>query len=255
MKILAIIILSLVGTLMLNVPIQSYADSQFDSMINIAIQARNNIKINISQITNVPIEIIKMYKQGSDETDALTKAVNQKNITSAKLHFLSAMKFFKYTNDKINSLNKTQVNDQQETNMIKLQSEIIRLKNSGEQLRTVAIINHANFNSIQFDQLIQKAKQDLDKGKVDDALKSIKILNQSVIDTHNSFVTLAQKTANYRAKDFAEKQIETLNKKEDLSISKNKIIPNKNFEIEQQSKVKNKNPQNILKNNQVKKEK
>jgi soluble cytochrome b562 len=224
MKILAIIILSLVGTLMFNTPTQSYADSQLDSLINIAIQARDNLNINISQITNVPIEIIKMYKQGSDETDALTKAANQKNITSARQHFISAMKFFKYTNDKINSLNTTEANDQQETNVIKLQNEIIKMKNIGEQLRTVAIINHANFNSTQFYELIQKAKQDLDKGNVDNVLKSIEILNQSMIDTHNSLVTIAKKTTNYRARDFTEKQIEILNKTGDLSISENTVI-------------------------------
>jgi soluble cytochrome b562 len=224
MKVLAIILLSIVGTLMLNGPIQSYADPQLDTLVNIAIQARNNLNINISQITNVPIEIIQIYKQGSDETDALTKAANQQNITSAEQHFLSAMKFFKSTNDKINSLNTTEANDQQRTNVIKLQSEITRIEQIGERLRTVAITNHADFNFTQFDQSIQKAKQDLDNGKVDDALKSIEISNQFMIDAHHFLATIAEKRTTDRAKDFTEKQIETLNKTGDLNISKNPVI-------------------------------
>ncbi len=224
MKVLAIILLVLVGTLMLNGPIQSYADPQLDTLVNIAMQARNNLNINISQITNIPIEIIQIYKQGSDETDALTKAVNQQNVTSARQHFLSAMKFFKSTNDKINSLNTTEANDQQRTNVMKLQSEITRIEKIGERLRTIAITNHADFNFTQFDQSIQKAKQDLDNGKVDDALKSIQISNQFMIDAHHSLATIAEKRTTDRAKDFTEKQIETLNKTGDLNISKNPVI-------------------------------
>jgi len=224
MKILAIILLALVGTLMLNGPIQSYADPQLDTLVNIAIQARNNLNINISQITNVPIEIIQIYKQGSDETDALTKAVNQQNITSARQHFLSAMKFFKSTNDKIDSLNATEVNDQQKTDVIILQNEIAKIEHIGERLKTIAITNHVDLNFTQFDQSIQKAKQDLDNDKIDDALKSIEISNQFMIDAHHSLATIAEKRTTDRAKDFTEKQIEILNKTGDLNISKNPMI-------------------------------
>ena len=129
MKILAIIFLALVGTLVINGPIQSYADPQLDALLNIATQARDHLKMNISQINNVPDEIARLFKQGSDETDALSKAINKNDIVSARQHFLSAMKFFKYTNDEINSLNTTEANDQQGTYVIKLQSEIIRMKN------------------------------------------------------------------------------------------------------------------------------
>jgi hypothetical protein len=221
MKFLAIILLSLVGTLVLNGPIQSYADPQLDTLVNIAIQARNNLNISISQITNVPMEIAQIYKQGSDETDALTKAANQQNITLARQHFLSAMKFFKSTNDKINSLNATEANDEQQANVIKLQGQIARIENNGERLRTIAKTNHIDFNFTQFDQSIKNAKQDLDNGTINDASKSIEISTQFVNNTHHSLATIAEKITTNRAKDFTEKQIETLNKTGDLKLSEN----------------------------------
>lgn len=225
MKVLMITVLALVGTMILSGPIQSFADPQLDTLVNIATQARNNLNVNISQINNVPSEVIQLYNQGSNETDALTNASNEQNITLARQHFLSAMKFFKATNDKINSLNVSQINDQPRAVVIELQSEITRMEKIGERLHTIALTNHANFDFTQFDQLIQKAKQDLDNGKFNDTSKSIEVLNQIMIDAHHSLTTIAEQRTTDRAKDFAEKQIETLNETGDLNMSENQIPP------------------------------
>ena len=151
MKVLAIILLALVGTFVINGPIQSYADPQLDVLLKIATQARDNLKMNISQINNVPDEITRLFKQGSDETDALSNAINKNDIVSARQHFLSAMNFFKATNNKINSLSITQVNNQQQTQELQLQSEITRIAKIGETLKTIAITNHVSFDFTQFD--------------------------------------------------------------------------------------------------------
>jgi soluble cytochrome b562 len=211
MKVLAIIFLALVGTLVINGPIQSYADPQLDALLNIATQARDHLKMNISLINNVPDEITRLFKQGSDETDALSKAINKDDIVSARQHFLSAMNFFKTTNDKINSLGTTQVNKQQ-TQVLQLQSEITRIGKIGETLKTIAITNHASFDFTQFDQLIQKAKQDLDNGNIGEASKSIEEANSIVTDAHQAIAEVANQNNVNRAKDFTEKQIEQLDK-------------------------------------------
>ncbi|MFZ0184339.1 MAG: hypothetical protein WBV92_02360 [Nitrosotalea sp.] len=221
MKALAIIFLALVGTLVLNGPIQSYADPQLDAFLQIATQARENLRMNISQINNVPSEITDLFKQGSNETDALSNAINDNDIASARQHFLSAMNFFKSTNDKINSLNATQVNDQQQTNVLQLQSEISRTEKIGEMLKTISITNNANLNFTQFEQLIQKAGQDLDNGNISEASKSIEEANHIVIDIHHSLTEVAKQRTSERAKDFTEKQIERLDKIE--NTTKNSI--------------------------------
>ena len=212
MKTLAIIFLALVGTLVINGPIQSFADPQLDALLRIAVQARENLKMNISQINNVPDEITYIFKQGSDETDALSNAIDKKDVASARQHFLSAMNFFKTTNDKINSLNATQVNNQQQTETLQLQSEITRIGKIGETLKTIAITNHASFDFTQFDQLIQKAKQDLDNGNISETSKLIEEANRIVIDAHHSIAEVANQKNSDRAKDFTAKQIERLDK-------------------------------------------
>ena len=212
MKTIAAILLGLVATLILNGPIQSYADPQLDSLLRIAIQARENLKMNISKINNVPDEITHLFKQGSDETDALANAVNKNDFASARQHFLSAMNFFKTTNDKINSLGSIQANIQKTQDVSNLQGEITRMRNQAQMLQTIAITNHANFDFTQFDQLIQKAKQDLDSGNISKASKSIDAANQILIDAHQYLTEVAKQKSSDRAKDFTEKQIQRLDK-------------------------------------------
>ena len=217
MKTLAIILLALVGTLILNGPIQSYADPQLDALLQIATQARENLKMNISQINNVPDEITNLFNQGSNETDALSNSINQNDVASARQHFLSAMNFFKVTNEKINSLNITQTNDQAQTSTLQLQSEISRIEKIGEMLKTISITNNASLDFSQFDQLIQKAKQDLDNGNISEASKSIDEANSIVIDAHHSLTEVAKQRTSERAMDFTEKQIDRLGKIENTS--------------------------------------
>src|SRR5690348_238234 len=221
MKSLTILVAALVVTLVLNGPIQSFADPQLDTLVNIATQARNNLNISISQIPNASNEITSLYKQGSDETDALTAAASAQNVTSAKQHFLAAMNFFKTTNDKINSLNATETNDQQRIDIMQLQSEITRLEKIAETLQTIAITNHVDFNFTQFNTSLMVAKQDLDAGKINEASQSLDSANQLIADAHHSISKAAQQRTTDRAKDFTEKQIERFDKISDLNSTQN----------------------------------
>src|SRR6185437_3809074 len=221
MKSLTILVAALVVTLVLNGPIQSFADPQLDTLVNIATQARNNLNISISQIPDASNEIISLYKQGSDETDALTAAASAQNVTSAKQHFLAAMNFFKTTNDKINSLNATETNDQQRIAVLQLQSEITRLERIAETLQTIAITNHVDFNFTQFNISLTEAKQDIDAGKINEASQSLDTANQLIADAHQSISEVAQQRTPDRAKDFTEKQIERFDKISDLNTTQN----------------------------------
>ncbi len=194
------------------IPMKSYADPQLDTLLNIAIQARDNLGVTISQINNVTDDINQLYKQGSNETDALSQAVSQQDVSAAKQHFLAAMKFFKETNDKINSLNATSTsNDQQRAEINQLRGEIIRLENMGNLLKSIALQNNVNINFTNFDEMLQSANQDIDSGNLDDASKQIQSANDFVAATHNSLTEAAQEKISQRAKDFTEKQIAQLN--------------------------------------------
>ncbi len=225
MRIFSFVLMALVGTMILGFPLQSYADPQLDILLNIATQARDNLGLTISQTNNVSDEINQLYKQGSDETDQLAKAVSQQDVTSAKQHFLAAMKFFKETNDKINSLNAKASINQQKAEISQLRGEIIRLNNMENLLKAIATKNNIQVDFTKFDALIQTAQQDLESGNVNDAISLIKNANDFLVETHNSLTTIAKERTTARAKDFTERQIQRFSKMSEFNAPSSTISP------------------------------
>ena len=241
MKPLAFILFALVGSMILTIPMQAYADIQLDSLLRIANQARDNIKIRLSQLETVPDEISKLYEQGSAETDALTKSVLGGDITTAKQHFLSAMKLFKDASDMISSSIPAIAEEPlSQTDTLRLKTIIIRIENSANKLKAVATKNNIEIDFIEFDNLIQIAKQNLDAGNVDEVNKTLGVAKQFILNAYNSISEVAKQRTSDRAKVFATKQIESLDKlisqAKDLGLSQD-IIDNLQIAKEKLQKV------------------
>ena len=240
MKPLAFILFALVGSMILTIPMQAYADAQLDSLLRIANQARDNIKIRLSQLETVPNEISKLYEQGSAETDALAKSVSEGDITAAKQHFLSAMKLFKDISNEISSSVSVAVETLSSTDSSELKTIIIRIENDANRLKAVATKNNIEIDFIEFDNLIQIAKQNLDAGNVDEVNKTLGVAKQFILDAYNSISEVAKQRTSDRAKVFATKQIESLDKlisqAKDLDLSQD-IIDNLQTAKEKLQKV------------------
>jgi len=214
MKPLAFVLFVLVGSMILtSIPSQIYADSQLDSLLRIANQARDNIKIRLSQLATIPDEIAKLYEQGSAETDALAQSVAQEDITSSKQHFLSAMKLFKETSDKISSSAPAIIGEPlPPTDTSRLKNAIATIEKTAERIKAVATKNNVSIDFTEFDKLMHIARQNLEEGKADEVAKTLEIAKQFLLDAHNSLSAAAKQRAPDRAKAFAAKQIERLDK-------------------------------------------
>jgi len=195
MKPLAFVLLVLVGSMVLtNLPAPSYADPQLDALLKITTQARDNIGIQLSQLTQVPNEIKLLYKQGSAETDALAQSVSQGDTVSAKKHFLSAMTIFKSVNDKISSLTSVTTSKQpSQIDTSRLQDEIDRIQKLGDGLKTITTKNKVKIDFTTFDVLMQDARKNLDAGNVDQVHKDLKTAQQFLFDVNNSIAEAAKK--------------------------------------------------------------
>ena len=241
MKPLAFILFALVGSMIFTIPMQAYADIQLDSLLRIANQARDNIKIRLSQLETVPDEISKLYEQGSAETNALAKSVLEGDVTTAKQHFLSAMKLFKDASDKISSsVPEIAEEPLSQDDTSRLKTIIIRIENSANKLKAVATKNNIEIDFIEFDNLIQIAKQNLDAGNVDEVNKTLGVAKQFILNAYNSISEVAKQRTSDRAKVFATKQIESLDKlisqAKDLGLSQD-IIDNLQIAKEKLQKV------------------
>jgi len=227
MKSLVFVLLVLVGSLILtNLPIQSYADPNLDTLLRIATQARDNINIQLSQLPTVPGEISQLYKQGSEETDALAQSVLQNDQNSSREHFLSAMKIFKEVNDRISSLTPATTNEQPpQIDALQLKSEINRMQNLGDRLETIATKNNVEIDFTKFNEIMQNARQNLDAGNADQVNKDLETANQFLLDVHQLLADAAKKKTPDRAKDFTEKQIQRLSHVKEINPIQNLTQP------------------------------
>ena len=214
MKPLAFVLLVLVGSMVLtSIPSQIYADPQLDSLLRIANQARDNIKIRLSQLTTIPDEIATLYKQGSAETDALAQSVAQGDVSSSKQHFLSAMRIFKETSDKISSSSPAIVGEPlSPTDTSRLKNAITTLEKAAERIKAVAAKNNVSIDFTEFDNLMHIARQNLDRGNTEEVIRTLEIAKQFLLDAHSSLSAVAKQRTADRAKIFAAKQIERLDK-------------------------------------------
>jgi hypothetical protein len=251
MKPLAFVLLVLVGSMILtNLLPLSYADSNLDTLLRIATQARDNINIQLSQLSTIPDETNQLYKQGSKETDALEQSVSQNDQASSKEHFLSAMKIFKEVNDKISSLTPTATNEQPpQIDTLQLKSEITRTQKLGDRLETIATKNNVEIDFTKFSEIMQDARQNLDAGNADQVNKDIHTANQFLLDVHQLLADAAKKKTSDRAKDFTVKQIQRLSQVKET----NPLNVTRSFaplttpvpQVTNESQVKETNPLNV----------
>ena len=182
MKPLAFVLLVLVGSMILtNIPSQGYADPQLDSLLRIANQARDNIKIRLSQLATIPNEIAKLYEQGSAETNALAKSVAKEDISSSKQHFLSAMRLFKDASDKLSSESRSDSTLSPPPDTLPVKNAITRIEKVAERLKAVAAQNNVNIDFTEFDKLMQTARQNLEAGNIDEVYKTLETAKQFLL--------------------------------------------------------------------------
>ena len=227
MRLASFLLFALVASMILtNLPLQGFADPQLDSLLRIANQARDNIKIRLSQTSALPDEILKLYNQGSLETDALAQSVSQGDISGSRQHFLSAMRLFKEANDKLSSSIPAEGGESLPAQEVsRLNNAIGRMAKTAERLKVIATKNNVEIDFAKFDKLIQTARQSLETGNADEVIKTLKIANQFLLDAHRTISAAAKQRVSDRAKDFASKQIERLDKlitqAKDLGVSEN----------------------------------
>lgn len=213
-KITSIALFTLIFSMIIgSIPNYVYADSQSDSLIRIASQARDQVKIQLSQIDATP-EIKEKFELGSEKIELLIEALKNDEIPTAREYFLSAMTIFNDIIQQISeqtSTSKAALSSSQTEIPPYISSEIDRLERYIDQLKRIAIKNGFELDSTNADKLIEKARNEI-KEENSEVTSTIEDIKQSIVDLNNS---LKEKTRQYtteRAVSLAEKHLEDLDK-------------------------------------------
>ncbi len=213
----SIVLLTLVSSMIFSsIPVSVFADSQSDSLIRIASQARDQVKIKLSQV-DATQEIEEKFELGSKHIKFLIEAVDIEDVPTAREHFLSAMTIF---NDIIQQISKSPstaeaaLSDAAPATVdpSRITHQLDRFELYIDQLQRIAINNGFDLDSSQSDNLIEQARNDLREGNSDSAISAIQEIKQSIAELNQ---ILKEKTREYttvRAKTLAEKHLEDLDR-------------------------------------------
>ena len=212
----SIVLLALLSSMIFSsIPANVYADSQSDSLIRIASQARDQVKIQLSKV-DVTQEIKEKFELGSEHIKLLIEATKNEDIPAARQHFLSAMTLFNEIIQQISerpSTSEAALSDSAvSVDTSRIAQELDRLERYIAQLKRIAINNEFDLDSSKPDNLIEQARNDLRDGNSDSAISAIQEIKQSIIELNQ---ILKEKTRQYtteRAKTLAGKHLEDLDR-------------------------------------------
>jgi len=210
-KITSIALFALVASMIMgSIPNYVYADSQSDSLIRIASQARDQVKIQLSKV-DATQEIKDKFKIGSVEIRLLIEALKNEDVPTARQHFLSAMTIFNEIIQQISEITSTSDATLSSSQTV-ISHELDRLERYIDRLKGIAIKNGIDIDSSYVDKLIDKARNEIEEENSAAITSTIKEIKQSIADLNNS---LREKTREYttdRAKSLAEKHLEDLDR-------------------------------------------
>lgn len=246
--------LFLIASLLGTISTYAYAESETESLVRLATQARDHIKLELSNTESVPNEIKKLYEQGSAEIDALNNAAKEENAEEARTHFLAAMKIFKEIGQQISQVRPVAERAlAQDTNtQYGIKPVIDRMEKYVDRLKGIAEKNGVEIDFQALDELIITAKNNYNSGDLGAAEKTIGILESLTLDVYNVLKDNADQKKTIRAKDFAEKQIQRVDtlivQAKDLGLSENIT---KNLEQSRLQLIKASNSSQIVKQTRI----
>jgi len=216
---LSIILAALVASTILSSAPTVLAYSQLDSLVNIATQARTQVKLQLDRADDVPNDIKTLYEQGNSETELLINSVKQQDVEQSKQHFLSAMKIFKQISMTFSSATKpvapqakivapqvTQTVQAPPSN-IDYKASIARMENYISTLKELVAKNNISVDFTNLDESIQDAKDGIAKGDMTSVAKIYDDLKVAITDTQNLIKEKTNQKLVDRAKSFANEYI------------------------------------------------
>ncbi len=211
-KISSLALLVLVASMIVgSIPNYVYATSQSDSLIRIATQARDQIKIQLDKIEDISDDLQSKFDEGSTQVDFLIQVVEQDDDATARQHFLSAMKIFNEISRKM-SEQPTPEATLSARPASNITNDIDRLERYIDRLKEIATKNNVSYDFSEIDELIISARNAISEGNSDAAYTKTEKIKQATIQVNQALKDKTKQSTTDRAKTFAGKHLVELDK-------------------------------------------
>lgn len=180
-------------------------------LLKIAKHAQKQLENQINQDSSDKIK--QLFKDGAQQIKALEESLRNNEIDLAKQHFLSAMRIFKEVSQQLS------INQSSQVEMATLKAtakdpsaDLLRMQNYVDNLKTIAKKYNTSVDFSELDDLFVTAKKQITDRQFDDALQTISKIKQITVDFNNEIREYASQQEQSRAKEYAQKYLEQLDR-------------------------------------------
>lgn len=210
-KITSFVLLILVSSMILGGmtnTVQAQTDPSI--LLKIAKHAQKQLENQIKQDSSDKIK--QLFKDGAQQIKALEESLKNNEIDLAKQHFLSAMRIFKEVSQQLS------INQSSSAEMTTLKAtedpsaDLLRMQNYVDNLKSIAKKYNISVDFSELDDLFATAKKQIIDRQFDDALQTISKIKQLTVDFNNKIREYASQQEQSRAKEYAQKYLEQLDR-------------------------------------------
>ena len=211
-KIASFVLLILVSSMILGGmtnPAQAQTDPYI--LLKIAKHAQKQLENQINQDSSDKIK--QLFKDGAQQIKALEESLKNNEIDLAKQHFLSAMRIFKEVSQQLS------ISQSSPAEMATLKAtvedpsaDLLRMQNYVDNLKSIAKKYNTSVDFSEIDDLFVTAKKQIIDRQFDDALQTISKIKQITVDFNNKIREYASQQEQSRAKEYAQKYLEQLDR-------------------------------------------
>ena len=211
-KITFFVLLILVSSMILG-GMTNTAQAQTDPsiLLKIAKHAQKQLENQINQDSSVKTK--QLFKDGAQQIKALEESLRNNEIDLAKQHFLSAMRIFKEVSQQLS------INQSPQVEMATLKAtaedpsaDLLRMQNYVDNLKIIAKKYNTSVDFSELDDLFVTAKKQIIDKQFADALQTISKIKQITVDFNNEIRSYASQQEQSRAKEYAQKYLEQLDR-------------------------------------------
>jgi flagellin-specific chaperone FliS len=189
----------------------AHAQTDPTILLKIAKQAQEQLQNQINQKSSEEIDLL--FTEGIQQVQSLEKSLTDDDITSAKEHFLHAMKIFKQISQQLTN------NQHSQTETIPIDTltqdlsiNLLRIQDYVENLRAIAQKYNASIDFSKLDELFVTAKNQIVNNQTGNALQTIHEIKQIILDINYKLRQYASQQEQSSAIEYAQKYLEQLDR-------------------------------------------
>ncbi len=211
-KITSFVLLILVSSMVLG-GMTNTAQAQTDPsiLLKIAKHAQKQLESQINQDSSDKTK--QLFKEGTQQINALEESLRNNDTDLAKKYFLSAMRIFKEISQQLTNSQSSQAEMATLKAIVEDPSaDLLRMQDYVDNLKTIAKKYSTSINFSELDDLFVTAKKQIIDKQFDDALQTISKIKQITVDFNNEIRGHASQQEQSRAKEYAQKYLEQLDR-------------------------------------------